>query len=706
MSPPQYWYNNPEILKLHWRRGTLTYLLALTVIGALSLCSHFLVQSIVSEQEATARIVNMAGRQRMLSQRITRLASEFITPTNLSSDPNFQFKQEYADAILSMETVHQGLSEGSSTLQIPKDHSAAVEQIFNRAPIYLSSQVSQFIQQAKQMADSSLPIDEKQILFFALQRAANHQILKGLDTLVRQYQLESETAITTLQNYNRLSLMGMFLTLLMEALLIFRPLLLNLYRREMQYHDLLKTMENEISERVRFQMFHDPLTGLPNRTSTQERIHALIDMAEKSKQNLIVISIGLDRLRVVNNSFGHDAGDQVLIETGKRLANISSDLSGHLARISSDEFVLLLCRIHNNIDLVRVLKQLTQTIAVPHVLNNNSIQMSSSLGLAIYPDDGHDAKALLLHANQAMQIAKNEGGNCFRFFQQNMTQRMTRKIKLEQDLRHAMNSSKQLMLYYQPQINLETGKVSGVEALLRWNHPDEGMLSPVEFIPIAEESGLIVDLGDWVIVHAMGQIAEWKTQGITLDIAVNISIKQLMRRNISERIHTLAEQMNIPAHQIQIEITESYIMDNFESIQDQLRQLDRDGFAIAVDDFGTGHSSLSRLRDLPVKILKIDRSFVNNACEDQRDQQIVAAIIKMGHTLNKRIIAEGIETEEQMELLKSLDCDEGQGFLFARPMPAEQLIPFLRKKEIQIAPQSRIADVRQSWSNTATNLRK
>ena len=706
MSRPHYWYNNPEIMKLHWRRGTLTYLLALTVIGTLSLCSHFLVQSIVDEQEATARIVNLAGRQRMLSQRITRFASEFVVPVQQNPTQSFNLPQEYSNAITSMETVHLGLSGGSTTLQIPREHSQAIDDIFNRPPINLSSQVTLFLHQAKQITDESIPAVEKKMIFQEMQKAANHDILDGLDMLVKQYQTESENAIADLQNYNRMSLFGMFLTLLLEALLIFRPLLQNLYRREVQYHTLLKSMENEITERVHFQMFRDALTNLPNRTSTQERINTLIQIAEKTNQNIIVISIGLDRLRTVNNSFGHDAGDEVLIATSKRVDSISQDLDGFLSRISSDEFVLILGHLNNNIDLVRVLKQLSQSISEPHLIHQTSIQITASLGLAVYPDDGYEAKELLLHANQAMQSAKNDGGNSFRFFQQNMTLRMTRKIKLEQDLRHAMNSSKQLVLFYQPQIDLQSGKVCGVEALIRWNHPEEGLLSPAEFIPIAEDSGLIVDLGDWVIAHAMDQMFEWQKQGIDIEVAVNISIKQLMRRNICDRIHTLAEQMHIAPHRLQIEVTESYIMDNLDSIRDQLRQLNHDGFAIAIDDFGTGHSSLARLRDLPVKVLKIDRSFVNNASEDHRDYQIVAAIIKMGHSLNKRIIAEGIETPAQMQLLKDLGCDEGQGFLFARPMPADELLNYLQTKEIMVSTPTTIDEYLQSWSNTVSDIKK
>ncbi len=676
------WYTDPLALKQHWRSGTVTYLIALSIIAMLSLFSHYLVQNIVQKQEATARVVNQAGRQRMLSQRITRFAGEMLLPVERQSTP--RLRQEYLAAIDNMAEVHQALVKGSARLQIPISDSIAIQQLFHQNPINLDKQVTDFIATAQQLADTQLSQEIRQNGLVQLRLAANNKLLNSLDILVSQYQRESEQAVYKLQNYNQLSLFGMLLTLFLEALFIFRPLLLNLFRREQQYHQLLTEMENEISDRIHFIAFHDPLTELPNRLSLLERIKTAIQAVEQSQNHLVVISIGLDRFKDINNSLGHDQGDDFLVAIANRLDTTAHEHNGVAARITGDEFVLFLNNKVKTLDLMRILRQLKLSIIQPLELNKRTVQIGASLGIAVFPDDGVQAEELLLHANQAMRVAKTDGGNGFRFFQPTMTVNMARKMKLEQELRLAIISN-QLELFYQPKIRLTTGEITGVEALIRWHHPEEGMLSPAEFIPIAEDSGLIVDLGDWVLVEALRQAAVWRKQHIMIDIAINVSVKQLLRRNVGDRINALSEQMAINTHYIQLEITENNMMENLPRIVEQLEQLQKNGFVIAIDDFGTGHSSLASLRDLPVNVLKIDRSFVTQAMQDDKDAQIVRAIIEMGHSLNKQIIAEGIETTEQMYLLQNFNCDEGQGYLFSKPVSARLITPLLEQHMIQIS---------------------
>lgn len=676
------WYTDPLALKQHWRSGTVTYLIALSIIAMLSLFSHYLVQNIVQKQEATARVVNQAGRQRMLSQRITRFAGEMLLPVERQSTP--RLRQEYLAAIDNMAEVHQALVKGSARLQIPVSDSITIKQLFHQNPINLDKQVTDFIATAQQLADTQLSQEIRQNGLVQLRLAANSKLLNSLDILVSQYQRESEQAVYKLQNYNQLSLFGMLLTLFLEALFIFRPLLLNLFRREQQYHQLLTEMENEISDRIHFVAFHDPLTELPNRLSLLERIKTATQAVEQSQNHLVVISIGLDRFRDINNSLGHDQGDDFLVAIANRLDTTAHEHNGVAARIAGDEFVLFLNSKVKTLDLMRILRQLKLSIIQPLELNKRTVQIGASLGIAVFPDDGVQAEELLLHANQAMRVAKTDGGNGFRFFQPTMTVNMARKMKLEQELRLAIISN-QLELFYQPKIRLTTGEITGVEALIRWHHPEEGMLSPAEFIPIAEDSGLIVDLGDWVLVEALRQAAVWHKQHIMIDIAINVSVKQLLRRNVGDRINALSEQMAINTHYIQLEITENNMMENLPRIVEQLEQLQKNGFVIAIDDFGTGHSSLASLRDLPVNVLKIDRSFVTQAMQHNKDAQIVRAIIEMGHSLNKQIIAEGIETTEQMYLLQNFNCDEGQGYLFSKPVSARLITPLLEQHMVQIS---------------------
>ncbi|MDF0533417.1 EAL domain-containing protein [Shewanella sp. A32] len=682
-------YKNLQLLRLHWRRGTLTYLLALLIIGVLALLSHYLVQSIVNQQEASARVVNLAGRQRMLSQRITLFAGQLLAEKRNQSIT--LYPGEYLDAIATMKKVHQGLMHGSLSLEIPAPESAAIHKIFTSPPINLDQRLQAFFQLADSIVDESLPLTARQQAYQALSTMARYDILNALDALVLQFQKDSEAAIAKLQQYNRLSLMGMLLTLLLEALFIFRPLLLSLYRREKQYLLLLRKMDAEIAHRVSFQTFNDPLTGLPNRISMLEKIQTCIMLAQQNGSSLVVISVGLDRFKDINNSLGHDKGDELLIGIGERLQGLVQQYHGFLGRITGDEFAIVLDQRKENLELVQLMRQLLQSIAEPFEGESFCIHVTASLGLACYADDGANARSLLMHANQAMRIAKDEGGSCFRFFQPIMTSKMTRRIKLDQELRLAMSDCAQLMLFYQPKVDLRDGRIAGVEALLRWHHPQQGMISPAEFIPIAEDSGLIVELGDWVLVRAFEQMSWWQQQGFTVDVAINISAKQLLRRNISERVLSLTQQLDVDPRHVQLEITENNLMDNMSRILPQLQALQQHGFTLAIDDFGTGHSSLSRLRDLPVKVLKIDRSFVINALRDQKDEQLVEAIIGIGHTLNRTIIAEGIETPEQMALLQQLGCEEGQGFLFAKPMSAEQLEALLHKGRIDLSSKEEMA---------------
>ncbi len=638
MNKPTYWYTNPELLLLHWRRGTLTYILALSIIALLSLFSHYLVQNIVDEQEATARIVNLAGRQRMLSQQITRFAGELLHDKGNYSAKDLP--ELYLESIRTMTTAHYGLMNGSANLNIPPPKSVAIKKMFDEEPVNLDRKVTAFLSLAEAVDNPILNQQDRIRAYTQLRIAANYDIVRSLDKLVLQFQQDSEAAIAQLQYYNRLSLIGMLVTLFLEAMFIFRPLLLSLYRRERQYHALLKEMDTEISERVRFQAFNDSLTELPNRISMLEKIETAIQLANQDKNTFVVISVGLDRFKEINNSLGHDQGDDLLINIANRLTKLISQYRGFVGRITGDEFSIVIEQQKNNLELMRIVRLLSQSIAEPFEAENYCIPITASLGLAVYPDDGANARSLLMHANQAMRIAKDEGGNCFRFFQPSMTSKMTRRVKLEQELRLALSHSTQLMLFYQPKIDLNTGNVTGVEALIRWNHPVEGMLSPDEFIPIAEDSGLILDLGDWVLVHVLDQIAQWQKDNIFVDVAINVSVKQLLRRNVCDRISVLVQQMNVDPTYIQLEITESNIMENMNRIMSQLSELNQLGFTLAIDDFGTGHSSLARLRDLPVQILKIDKSFVTNAMLDKKDTQIVKAIIEMGHSLNKKIIAE------------------------------------------------------------------
>lgn len=680
--------NTSQNIHYHWRHGTYTYLAALALIALLAICSHYLVQGIITEQEATARIVNLAGRQRMLSQRITLFAGDIVN----NKESSHKLAKEYQQSIEQMTQVHEALINGSKQLHIPSSSSQVVRAIFFKAPVNLDQKVNHFLHLASTLTSDNISYTHQRALFNQLKFSAYHEMLQSLDTLVLRYQQESETAIQQLQFYNRISLGGMLLTLLLEAIFIFRPLLLNLYRREKQYVTLLQQKEQEIADHVRFQVFNDYLTKLPNRLAMLERIQTCIQLVNHNRSHLVVIAISLNRFSHINESLGHENGDRLLIELANRLNQfIEQKCYGFVGRIVADEFAMVIDLSKSSTETPQLLRQLSALIHMPISLPDpqaRDAQLSASFGLAFYPNDGQTPYELLLHANQAMGTAKTEGGENFRIFSPSMTSQISRRSWIEQHLRHALQdrSKGQLQLLYQPKVDLQSYKLVGVEALLRWNHPQEGLLSPAEFIPIAESSGLILEVGEWVLIQAFKQIAQWQNQNLSIKVAVNVSVKQLLKENISQSIIAMAGRTRINPSMVQIEITEDHMMENLTQIINELKMLEKFGFELAIDDFGTGHSSLARLRNLPVKYLKIDRCFVSNAPHDHKDAQLVAAIIDMGHSLNKTIIAEGIETIEQMELLQTLGCEQGQGFLFAKPLRPEELTKLVHLNHINPTP--------------------
>lgn len=678
--------NTSQNIHYHWRHGTYTYLAALALIALLAVCSHYLVQGIVTKQEATARIVNLAGRQRMLSQRITLFAGDI---TN-NKENSYKLANEYQQSIEQMTQVHEALLNGSKKLQIPTPTSRSILDIFLKPPVNLDQKVTHFLHLASTLTSDNMSSERQRELFNQLKLSAYHEMLQSLDTLVFRYQKESEIAIKQLQFYNRISLGGMLLTLLLEAVFIFRPLLLNLYRREKQYVTLLQQKEQEIADHVRFQVFNDYLTKLPNRLAMLERVQTCIQLVKHNRTHLVVIAISLNRFSSVNESLGHENGDRLLIELANRLSQfVDQKCYGFVGRIVADEFAMAIDISKSSAEIPQLLRQLSALIHMPISLpgpQTQDVQLSASFGLAFYPDDGQTPYELVLHANQAMRTAKTEGGENFRIFSPTMTSQISRRSWIEQHLRHALHEQGQLQLVYQPKVDLQTYQLVGVEALLRWNHPEEGPLSPAEFIPVAESSGLILEVGEWVLIQAFKQMAKWQSQNLAIKVAVNISVKQLLKENISQSIIAMAGRTRINPAMVQIEITEDHMMENLTQIINELKMLEKFGFELAIDDFGTGHSSLARLRNLPVKYLKIDRSFVSNAPHDHKDAQLVAAIIDMGHSLNKVIIAEGIETTQQMELLQTLGCEQGQGFLFAKPLKPEELMKFVHLNQINPTP--------------------
>jgi diguanylate cyclase (GGDEF)-like protein len=431
--------------------------------------------------------------------------------------------------------------------------------------------------------------------------------------------------------------------------------------------------ESEIQQLINY----DTLTGLPNRSLLHDRLKLAIAQASRERQLVGVLFLDLDRFKGINETLGHRVGDKLLKTVAKRLSACVRE-SDTLARLGGDEFVAILVGVSTAEGITTVAKKILALISEPVYIDDQEIYTSGSIGIAVYPMDGDDSHTLLKHADLAMYQAKELDRNNFQFFSREMNIKVLERMMLENSMRKALERE-EFFLVYQPQVDARSGRITGMEALLRWQHPDLGLLAPDKFIYLAEETGFIVPIGDWVLRTACRQNKAWQQQGLpAVRVAVNLSAKQFGQYHLDEMIASTLLETGLEPEWLELEITESAIMKNAEQNAGILRTLKDMGVSLAIDDFGTGYSSLSYLKHFPISRLKIDRSFVRDITTNPDDAAIAEIIIAMAQTLKLSVIAEGVETRAQMELLSFNNCIEMQGYLFSRPVPAEQFAKFLR----------------------------
>ncbi|GGH78506.1 diguanylate cyclase (GGDEF)-like protein/PAS domain S-box-containing protein [Pullulanibacillus pueri] len=420
--------------------------------------------------------------------------------------------------------------------------------------------------------------------------------------------------------------------------------------------------------------YYDSLTGLANRNKLREHLTELLN---KKEGYFAVLFLDLDRFKVINDTKGHSFGDLLLIHVATRLKKIVQN-NGLVSRYSGDEFIIVLDSLHRH-EVKAIAQSIIKAFDLPLMINDEEFFITTSIGISLSPNDGLDQETLIKHADTAMYLSKERGKNNFQFYTPNLNEAYLRKIDLETRLRKAMEH-RQLTLHYQPQFHLETGKIVGIEALIRWNHPELGTIPPCEFIPLAEETGLIVKLGQWIILKAIQQNKQWQQAGFPLlPIAVNVSVKQLQEEHFIDFIEKALEDTGLNAHYLELEITESIMQDVDQSIE-RLNALKALGLKIAIDDFGTGYSSLNYLQYLPIDYIKIDKTFIDNIIDKDTCGSIVTSIISMAQSLNFDVIAEGIENEKQVQYLIENQCKVGQGYYYSKPLPSQEIENLLKKQ--------------------------
>ena len=441
-------------------------------------------------------------------------------------------------------------------------------------------------------------------------------------------------------------------------------------------HDIT---ERKLAEkRIQYLATHDALTDLPNRLMFSQLLNHTLQSSRRFKRQFALFFIDLDRFKVINDTLGHEAGDQLLQEIAKTFKRVLREIDV-IARLGGDEFVILIEEVSDLSDVTGVAQRILSAAMKPIVLLGQECRITASIGISMYPKDAQDEQSLMKNADLAMYLAKEEGKNNYQFYSSKMKTQSFERLSLETNLRHALERQ-EFYLNYQAKLDFKTGGITGVEALLRWQNPDLGNVPPTRFIPMAEETGLIVPIGRWVLKTACAQNVAWQGQGLaTVCMAVNLSVRQLMDNTLIPDIRTILKESGLAPNLLELEITESMLMQNPERVIRLLTEIKKMGVRLAIDDFGTGYSSLGQLKRFPIDTLKVDRSFIRDLSENSEDRGITEAIIAMGKTLSLTVIAEGVETEEQEAFLRSHACDEMQGYYFSKPTPPDQFGDLLRK---------------------------
>jgi diguanylate cyclase (GGDEF)-like protein len=449
--------------------------------------------------------------------------------------------------------------------------------------------------------------------------------------------------------------------------------------------NLERAEENRLAERqIRYLATHDGLTGLPNRVKFNQHLAVTIETAQANSSQFAVMFIDLDRFKIINDSLGHAAGDELLIEMSNRLRTSLTE-ADVVARLGGDEFVVILSAVSGCEQVSAVARSVLSALSKPLTIGDHECLGTASIGISMFPSDGGDETTLMKHADLAMYQAKEEGKNDFRFFAKGAKTQSVERLMLETSLRHAMDLN-QFAVHYQPKVDMATLQVTGVEALLRWSHPEMGDISPAKFIPLAEETGLIIPIGRWVLRTACLQNIAWQHQGVEpISVAVNLSPRQFLDTNLLATLDEILEESGMRPELLQLEITESMVMLNVERAVELLDAIQSRGVRLAIDDFGTGYSSMSMMKRFPIDTIKIDRSFIKDIPDDCEDKAITEAIIRMGKALDLTVVAEGVETEQQRAFLSSHACDEMQGFLFSKARPPED-IPALVAGSLEHSP--------------------
>ncbi len=435
------------------------------------------------------------------------------------------------------------------------------------------------------------------------------------------------------------------------------------------YENHLSELVEQRTEELNYLAYHDSLTNLPNRHLFEDRLSQAATLARHNRQILGILFLSVDRFKAIQDTLGHTLGYQLLKKFAARLEECVGE-GATIARFEADEFAVLLTRVDSTQNVAEIANSIFEAMNLPFPIDSHEMFINISAGISLFPDDGADVQTLLKNAGVALSRVQEHGGSAYQFFTADMNAQALRRLTMESNLRRALERE-EFEVYYQPKVDTTSRHIVGAEALLRWRHPESGIISPAEFIPLAEETGLIMPIGEWILRTACAQSKAWQAEGFDIHLSVNLSARQFQQENLLKTITGIIGETGFDSHCLELEVTESSIMDNAEFAVKTLNELKATGIKISIDDFGTGYSSLGYLKRLPIDVLKIDKSFVRDIAANPDDMALVMAIITLAHNLRLKVVAEGVETTEQLKFLQLLQCDEWQGYLYSKPVPGK-----------------------------------
>ncbi len=646
------------------RRPLGRYVVALSAIGLLAIASTFITSTALSRQEKDAGVISTAANQILLSQQITEAARELEVGNAAGG--------ALQDSLNQLTRAHVDLLFGDEQVGIPGDLSPALADLYQSLEPHYAAVVSR-ASGILVLAESGLPVGHEQVEALA----ADAELYEtAMGTIGFRYQTEAESRVANLRVLEYALLSLTMLVLIMEGLFLFRPAATATRKRwEEQLASHLSEREDD-QRRVSYLARFDPLTGLINRFMFSDRLQNAIARARRDGGLVSLMFLDLDEFKAVNDRFGHATGDALLKQVAQRLEAAVRE-SDTVARIGGDEFTVVLEGNQRVEDAGHVATKILRALEVPFDVSGNQLHITASIGIALYPIDGENADGLLRDADIAMYSAKSAGRNTYQYFTPELREQTSERLFLIDGLRSALETGGELDLVYQPFVDMATGRVLGLEALARWNHPVLGLVYPNRFVPVAEETDLIIPMGEWALHEACRQLKQWHGEGIEdITVSVNVSSRQLRRGDLVESVGAALRLADLDPHYLEIELTEGTLGGDTELARRTLERLRSLGVRVAIDDFGTGYSSLSYLQHFPIDKLKIDKSFVSEV-GNETTSALPEAIIGLASSLGLDVIAEGVETIEQMRLLAGLGCYKMQGFLFSRPLRPTDVIPFI-----------------------------